>query len=123
METYVEKAAVLIEALPYIQKFEGKIVVVKLGGSVMDNKAYIDSILRDVVFMHTVGMLPVIVHGGGGMISGMMRKRGLQPRFVEGLRVTDRETIAVVEEALVNRLDKTHGEEHQVRIDGELAPR
>lgn len=106
MEKYVEKAAVLIEALPYIQKFKRKIVVVKLGGSVMDNKAYIDSILRDVVFMHTVGMLPVIVHGGGGTISGMMRERGLQPRFVEGLRVTDKEAIAVVEEALVKIINK-----------------
>ena len=106
MDKVVEKAAVLIEALPYIQRFKGKIVVVKLGGSVMDNKAYIDSILRDVVFMHTVGMLPVIVHGGGSLISSMMREKGLQPRFVEGLRITDKDTISVVEEALVNTINR-----------------
>ncbi len=106
MEKYVEKAATLIEALPYIQQFKGKIVVVKLGGSVMDNEAYVSSILRDVVFMHTVGMKPVIVHGGGGVISRMMRKKGLQPRFVQGLRVTDEEAINVVEEALVKVINK-----------------
>jgi acetylglutamate kinase len=106
VEKVVEKAATLIEALPYIQEFKNKIVVVKLGGSVMDNKSYVKSILRDVVFMHTVGMKPVIVHGGGGIISRMMKERGLQPRFVQGLRVTDKETISVVEEALVGIINK-----------------
>lgn len=106
MEKYVEKAATLIEALPYIQSFQNKIVVVKLGGSVMDNKAYVGSILRDVVFMHTVGMKPVIVHGGGGIISDMMRKKGLSPRFVQGLRITDKETMDVVENALVNIINR-----------------
>ncbi len=106
MEKYVEKAATLIEALPYIQSFRGKVVVVKLGGSIMDNKSYVGSILRDVVFMHTVGMKPIIVHGGGGVISKMMRKKGLQPRFVQGLRVTDEKTISVVEDALVNIINK-----------------
>lgn len=106
MEKVVEKAATLIEALPYIQEFKNKIVVVKLGGSVMDNKSYVKSILRDVVFMHTVGMKPVIAHGGGGIISKMMKDRGLQPRFVQGLRVTDKETISVVEEALVGIINK-----------------
>ena len=106
MEKFVEKAATLIEALPYIQSFQDKIVVVKLGGSVMDNKSYVGSILRDVVFMHTVGMKPVIVHGGGGIISDMMRKKGLSPRFVQGLRITDKETMDVVEDALVNIINR-----------------
>ena len=107
MEKYVEKAATLIEALPYIQKFKGRVVVVKLGGSVMDNKSYVGSILRDIVFMHTVGMKPVIVHGGGGIISKMMRKQGLQPRFIQGLRVTDEQTMSVVEDALMNVINRS----------------
>jgi acetylglutamate kinase len=106
VQKVVEKAATLIEALPYIQEFKNKIVVVKLGGSVMDNKSYVKSILRDVVFMHTVGMRPIIAHGGGGIISKMMKDRGLQPRFVQGLRITDKETISVVEEALVGIINK-----------------
>jgi acetylglutamate kinase len=101
----IHKAAVLIEALPYIQAFKDKIVVVKFGGSLMDNEQYVDSILRDVVFMHSVGMKPVVVHGGGGHISDEMRKVGLTPRFVDGLRVTDAETIKVVERTLVNELN------------------
>jgi acetylglutamate kinase len=101
----IQKAAVLIEALPYIQAFRDKIVVVKFGGSVMDNEQYVDSILRDVVFMHSVGMKPVIVHGGGGHISDEMRRAGLTPRFVEGLRVTDGETIKVVERILVDEIN------------------
>lgn len=106
MQKVVEKAATLIEALPYIQQFKKKLVVVKLGGSVMDNKSYVKSILRDVVFMHTVGMDPVIIHGGGSIISKMMKDKGLQPRFVQGLRITDKETISVVESALAGIINK-----------------
>jgi len=105
VQRIIQKAAVLIEALPYIQAFKDKIVVVKFGGSLMDNEQYVDSILRDVVFMHSVGMKPVVVHGGGGHISDEMRRAGLTPRFVEGYRVTDAETIKVVERILVNELN------------------
>jgi acetylglutamate kinase len=105
VQRIIQKAAVLIEALPYIQAFKDKIVVVKFGGSLMDNEQYVDSILRDVVFMHSVGMKPVIVHGGGGHISDEMRRAGLTPRFVEGYRVTDEETIKVVERTLVKQLN------------------
>ncbi len=105
MQRSIEKAAVLVEALPYIQAFKGKIVVVKFGGSLMDNEHYVNSILRDVVFMHSVGMKPVVVHGGGGHISEEMRRAGLTPRFVEGLRVTDGETIKVVERILVENVN------------------
>jgi len=101
----IEKAAVLVEALPYIQSFKGKVVVVKFGGSLMDNEQYVNSILRDVVFMHSVGMKPVIVHGGGCHISDAMRAAGLTPRFVEGYRVTDAETIKVVEHILVEEVN------------------
>jgi len=97
----IQKAAVLVEALPYIQAFQGKIVIVKFGGSLMDNEQYVDSILRDVVFMHSVGMKPVVVHGGGGHISEKMRAAGLTPRFVDGYRVTNGETIKVVVQAKV----------------------
>jgi acetylglutamate kinase len=105
VQRIIQKAAVLIEALPYIQAFRDKIVIVKFGGSLMDNEQYVDSILRDVVFMHSVGMKPVVVHGGGGHISDEMRRAGLTPRFVEGYRVTDGETIKVVERILVNELN------------------
>jgi len=101
----IQKAAVLVEALPYIQAFQGKIVIVKFGGSLMDNEQYVDSILRDVVFMHSVGMKPVVVHGGGGHISEKMRAAGLTPRFVDGYRVTNGETIKVVEQVLVDEVN------------------
>ncbi len=107
VERYIEKAAVLIEALPYIQSFRDKIIIVKFGGSVMDNEAYVNSIIKDIVFMHSVGMKPVIVHGGGGKISENMKKIGLQPKFVEGYRVTDAQTIEVVENTLVNSINKS----------------
>ena len=105
VEHIIEKAAVLVEALPYIQAFKDKIVVVKFGGSLMDAEHYVDSILRDVVFMHSVGMKPVIVHGGGDHISDEMRRAGLTPRFVDGLRVTDAATIKVVERVLVQEIN------------------
>jgi acetylglutamate kinase len=100
VQRLIEKAAVLVEALPYIQAFKDRIVVVKFGGSLMDNEHYVNSIMRDVVFMHSVGMKPVVVHGGGGLISEEMRRAGLTPRFVEGYRVTNGDTIALVERVL-----------------------
>ena len=101
----IQKAAVLVEALPYIQAFRDKIVIVKFGGSLMDNEQYVNSILRDVVFMHSVGMKPVIVHGGGGHISEKMRAGGLTPRFVDGYRVTDGDAIKVVEQVLIDEVN------------------
>ena len=104
MRELIEKADVLIEALPYIQGFRGKVVVVKYGGSTMESGDP-DSILRDIVFMECVGMRPIVVHGGGGAISTRLQERGITPRFVAGLRVTDADTIKIVEEVLeeVNR--------------------
>jgi len=104
MREPIEKAEVLIEALPYIQGFRGKVVVVKYGGSTMETGDP-DSILRDIVFMECVGMRPIIVHGGGGAISTRLQERGITPRFVAGLRVTDADTMTIVEEVLeeVNR--------------------
>lgn len=101
MQEYIEKASVLIEALPYIQSFRNKTVVIKFGGSVMNKKDFLEGILRDVVFMECVGINPIIIHGGGPRISEKMKLHGKVPRFVEGLRVTDQETIQLVEETLM----------------------
>ena len=90
MQAYIDKAATLIEALPYIQSFRGAIVIVKVGGSVMENADNLDRLLSDIAFMSTVSMKVVLVHGGGKAISRGMEKRGIEPRFVQGLRVTGR---------------------------------
>jgi acetylglutamate kinase len=102
MQNAIQKASVLIEALPYIQRFRGKEVVVKLGGSAMDNEESLKTVLQDVVFMEHVGMRPILVHGGGPAISAEMKRRGLKPKFVKGHRVTDAETVKIVAEVLGN---------------------
>ncbi len=100
MKDIIEKADVLIEALPYIQQFRGETVVVKFGGSAMEDPAHIDGVLADITFMECVGMLPVIVHGGGKAISRGMKDYGIESRFLHGLRVTCKESIKVVEQVL-----------------------
>ncbi|MEM6823353.1 MAG: acetylglutamate kinase [Verrucomicrobiota bacterium] len=96
----IERAGVLVEALPYLQEFRGKTMVIKYGGSAMEDPKLVESVLRDIVFLENVGINPVIVHGGGKAISRRMKEAGLVARFVGGLRVTDRESIALVEETL-----------------------
>jgi len=103
----IEKAQTLVEALAYIQRFCDKIVVVKMGGSVMDDERAINDILTDVVFMNTVGMRPVIIHGGGKAISEAMEQRGLEVQFVEGQRYTDQRTLTVVEHVLCNEINRS----------------
>lgn len=105
MEQYVEKANILIEALPYIKKFRGKEVLIKYGGAAMTYEDIRENVLNDLVFMNFVGIRPILIHGGGQMISENMKKLGMQSRFVNGLRVTDKETIQVVMDTLaeVNR--------------------
>jgi acetylglutamate kinase len=93
-------AEALIEALPYIQKFRGKLFVIKYGGSAMEDEAVIDRLLHDIVLLEAVGINPVLIHGGGKAISQRMRDAGQKPRFVNGLRVTDAEAIAIVEDVL-----------------------
>jgi acetylglutamate kinase len=105
MQKVIEKADVLIEALPYIQSFRGETIVVKFGGSAMEDRRHFESVLTDVTFMECVGMLPVVVHGGGKAISRAMAEAGLTPRFVKGLRVTDEAAIRVVEDVLKNRVN------------------
>ena len=100
MKQLIAKADVLIEALPYIQRFRDAIIVVKFGGSAMEKQANHDGILLDITFLECAGMLPVIVHGGGKAISRAMGEAGLTATFVQGLRVTDTAAIAVVERVI-----------------------
>ncbi|NLB60412.1 MAG: acetylglutamate kinase, partial [Lentisphaerae bacterium] len=100
LRTIIEKAGILIEAMPYIRAFRGAAVVIKFGGSAMEDKACHDNILTDAAFLECVGLKPVIVHGGGKAISRRMTEQGLQPAFVGGLRVTDAASMRVVEEVL-----------------------
>ena len=100
MEEAIKKADVLIEALPYIKKFHKKIVVIKYGGSILGDKKIRKGVLQDIVFLSFVGLRPVLVHGGGPNISDRMRQSGKKTEFSEGMRVTDKETLAVVEEEL-----------------------
>jgi len=105
MQKVIEKADVLIEALPYIQRFRGDAVVVKFGGSAMEEKSTVDNVLKDIAFMECVGLRPVLVHGGGKAISQRMKDAGLRPVFVKGLRVTDEESIRIVEQVLNNEVN------------------
>jgi len=114
------KAGALIEALGYIQQFAGKIVVVKMGGSLMDNEQTLDDLLTDVVFMNTVGMRPVLVHGGGKAISSAMEARGLEVQFVQGRRYTDQRTLTVVEHVLCNEVNKSIVDKIQARGSGAM---
>ncbi len=104
MEEAIRKSRVLIEALPYIQSFRDKIVVVKFGGSAMVNVMTFQSILQDMVFMKAIGMKPIIVHGGGPHISSEMKKRGKSPLFVNGHRFTDKETLDIAIDVLINQI-------------------
>ncbi|MGB6044024.1 MAG: acetylglutamate kinase [Pirellulales bacterium] len=105
MESAIQKASVLIEAMGWIRQLRDKITVIKVGGSVMENGVQEDganlrNLLLDIVFMETVGMRPVVVHGGGSAINIAMQERGLEPKFLQGRRVTDDETLAIVEQVL-----------------------
>jgi acetylglutamate kinase len=97
---------VLLEALPYIREFRGKSVVIKYGGSAMESDELKESFALDVVLLHLVGINPVIVHGGGPQIGALMKKLGKQPAFVGGMRVTDAETMEIVEMVLVGKINK-----------------
>jgi len=101
-----DRAAVLAEALPYIREFAGRTVVIKYGGHAMDDPALAELFAQDVVLMHLVGIRPVIVHGGGPQISDLMQRLGKEPEFVDGLRVTDAETVDIVRMALVGKVNR-----------------
>ncbi|MBN1795193.1 MAG: acetylglutamate kinase [Sedimentisphaerales bacterium] len=105
MEKAIAKADSLIEAMEYIRQFRGRIVVVKLGGSVLDEQCLRGKLLTDVAFMYTVGIWPVIVHGGGKAITRAMEKAGLETTWVQGRRYTDQRTLNLVEHTLVNEVN------------------
>ncbi len=111
LEKYINKAAVLVEALPYIQSFREKIVVVKYGGSAMAEEDETDTVLKDIVFMESVGMKPVIVHGGGRAIDRRLSEKGIATKRVNGLRVTDEATMKVVEQTLFGEVNAAIVEE------------
>jgi acetylglutamate kinase len=100
------RVRVLSEALPYMQKFAGRTIVIKYGGAAMKDSALKDQVMRDIVFMSCVGIRPVVVHGGGPEINTWLTKLNIEPQFKNGLRVTDAETMDVVEMVLVGRLNK-----------------
>jgi len=106
MKKYIEKVNTLLESLPYIREFNGKTVVIKYGGHAMLDDALRKSFARDVVLLKLVGINPVIVHGGGPQINQAMKTSGLQPTFVKGLRVTDAETMRIVERVLVGEINQ-----------------
>jgi acetylglutamate kinase len=105
MEEAIAKAGALIEAMEYIRSFRGRIVVVKLGGSVLDDIALQKKILTDIAFMSTVGMQPIIVHGGGKAITKAMAEAGLEPVWVQGRRYTDQRTLTIAEHTLVQTIN------------------
>ena len=105
MQEYIDKAAVLIEAVPYIQDFSGSLVVVKVGGSVQESPENLMRLLSDIAFMRTVGIKVILVHGGGKAISRAMEQAGIAPNFVQGLRVTDEATIEVVEKVIKHEVN------------------
>lgn len=101
-ENLIKQAEVLVEALPFLQRYRGKTFVIKYGGSAMEDDHTVERLLRDVVFLEAVGINPVLLHGGGKAISNKMREAGLKPNFVGGLRVTDEASIRIVEDLLDN---------------------
>lgn len=105
MQKAIEKAGALVEALEYLQKYYGKVVVIKFGGSVMDDADAMKSILTDIVFMNSAGMMPIIVHGGGKAINKAMESHKLEVQFVQGRRYTDQRTLTIVEHVLCNEIN------------------
>ena len=110
MEEAIQKADVLIEALGWIRTLRDKITVIKLGGSVLENEDALRHLLLDIVFMETVGMRPVVVHGGGTAISRAMDAAGLEPKFIQGRRVTDTQTLEIVEQVLCYEVNEALAE-------------
>lgn len=106
METLIAKAGVLIESLPYIRKFSGKTFVIKYGGQAMVSEELKNSVAQDIVLLKFIGINPIVVHGGGKEITSLMKKTGKKARFINGLRITDKETMEMVEMVLVGKVNK-----------------
>lgn len=106
METLIKKAQILIDALPYIQKFSGKTVVIKYGGNAMINEDLKNSVIEDIILLKFIGLNPIVVHGGGPDISKALNEKGVKSEFINGLRVTDEETVKVAQEVLIGKTNK-----------------
>ncbi|MEM6328661.1 MAG: acetylglutamate kinase, partial [Planctomycetota bacterium] len=106
MQDAIEKADVLIEAMGWIREFRDRVTVIKIGGSVMEDEDALRHLLVDIVFMETVGMRPIVVHGGGAAINRAMAAAGIEPRFVQGRRHTDDATLAIVERVLAGEVNQ-----------------
>lgn len=106
MEALIKKAQILIDALPYMQKFSGKTVVVKYGGNAMINEDLKNSVIEDIILLKFIGLNPVVVHGGGPDISKALSEKGVQSKFINGLRVTDEDTVKVAQEVLIGKTNK-----------------
>lgn len=102
---HIRRADILVEALPYLQKFRGQTLVIKYGGAAMEDPALVPSVLKDIVFLEAVGINPVIVHGGGKAINRRLKEAGVEPVFIAGLRVTDAATVRVVDEVLSQEIN------------------
>ncbi len=106
MQDAIEKADVLIEAMGWIRRFRDKVTVIKLGGSVMEDPEALDHLLLDIVFMETVGMRPIVVHGGGAAITRAMAEANIEARFIQGRRYTDEATLRIVERVLAGEINE-----------------
>ncbi len=111
MQKYIEKAEILVEAMPYIKKFHGKTVVIKYGGAAMTKIE--SSVIEDIAFLKMVGINPVVVHGGGPEINAALQNYNITPEFVDGLRVTNKQTMEVVEQVLSGKINKSIVSEFQ----------
>ena len=105
LDTTINKASALVEALPYLQSFRGHTFLIKMGGSAMEDPALVREVMRDIVFLEIAGINPVIVHGGGKAISAAMQEAGLEAKFIGGFRVTTPEAIEIVEKTLSGTLN------------------
>ncbi len=106
MEKLIKKAEILIEALPYIQRLSGKTVVVKYGGNAMINETLKDSVMEDITLLKFIGLNPIIVHGGGPAISSALKAHNMESKFINGLRVTDKKTMEIVQMILIGKTNK-----------------
>lgn len=106
MESLVHRASILMEALPYIRNFYGKVVVIKYGGHAMVDEHLKESFAKDIVMMRYIGLIPIVVHGGGPQIGNVLKQMGIESKFVNGMRITDEATMDVVEMVLVGKVNK-----------------
>ena len=102
----IRRATAVIEALPYLTKFNGKTIVIKYGGAAMQSEELKQQVIQDVVLLKMVGMNPVLVHGGGPEINKALRKQGIEPKFIGGYRMTDKETMKVVQKVLGGKINR-----------------